>query len=39
MLLSSLWRAAAEQTARGRAVSNGPEEVRARLYRQLLFEQ
>jgi hypothetical protein len=38
-LLSGLWRAAAEQTSRGRSVANGPEEVRARLYRQLLFEQ
>ncbi len=39
-LLNNLWRAAAEQTGRGRVtVTNGPEEVRARLYRQLLFEQ
>ena len=38
-LLTSLWRAAAEQTSRERSVQNGPEEVRARLYRQLLFEQ
>jgi hypothetical protein len=38
-LLSSLWHAAAQQTAHGRTIANGPEEVRARLYRQLLFEQ
>ncbi|MEO5922888.1 MAG: hypothetical protein ABIR70_03580 [Bryobacteraceae bacterium] len=38
-LLNSLWRAAAEQTGRERAaVTNGPDEVRARLYQQLLFE-
>ncbi len=38
-LLTNLWRAAAEQTSNGRSVANGPEEVRARLYRQLLFGQ
>jgi hypothetical protein len=37
-LLSELWCAAAEQCSSERPVEKGPELVRARLYRQLLFE-